>query len=79
MKAHEAHENYGIPIINTFLESYDFSGKVIVPFATSGGSGFGKTVDALRPSASTAIWKEGKLLNGRQSTETLKGWIESLR
>ncbi len=51
-------------IINTFLESYDFSGKVIVPFATSGGSGFGDTMKKLRPSVSdTAVWKEGKLLN----------------
>jgi len=66
-------------IINTFLESYDFSGKTIVPFATSGGSGLGKTVEALRPSVSgTAIWKEGKLLNGRQDSDTLKAWVDSL-
>lgn len=38
-------------IINTFLESYDFSGKTIKLFATSGGSGFGKTVHELEPSA----------------------------
>ena len=36
-------------IINTFLEAYDFSGKKIVLFATSGGSGFGKAVDSLQP------------------------------
>ena len=41
-------------IINTFLESHDFSGKTIVPFATSGGSGMGKTVEKLRPSVSPA-------------------------
>lgn len=64
-------------IINTFLESYDFAGKVIVPFATSGGSGFGQTVDKLRPSASdAAIWKEGRLLNGRQSKDALADWVE---
>lgn len=39
-------------IINTFLESYDFSGKTIIPFATSGGSGFGKTVEKLKNSVS---------------------------
>jgi len=64
-------------IINTFLESYDFSGKTIVPFATSGGSGFGKTMEKLRPSASGAIWKEGRLLNGKQSKEALTKWVES--
>jgi len=64
-------------IINTFLESYDFSGKTIVPFATSGSSGFGKTMEKLYPSASGAIWKEGRLLNGKQSKEALTKWVES--
>ena len=64
-------------IINTFLESYDFSGKTIVPFATSGSSGFGKTMEKLYPSASGAIWKEGRLLNGEQSKEALTKWVES--
>lgn len=67
-------------IINTFLESYDFSGKTIVPFATSGGSGFGKTMEKLRPSVSdTVIWREGKLLNGRLSKEAVNIWLESLK
>ncbi|GHV90117.1 flavodoxin [Spirochaetia bacterium] len=66
-------------IINTFLESYDFSGKAIVPFATSGSSGFGKTMEKLQPSVSgTAVWKEGKLLNGKPSKDTLANWVESL-
>ena len=66
-------------IINTFLESYDFSGKKIVLFATSGGSGFGKTVDGLKGSVSadTEII-EGKLLNGKLSENGLKKWVESL-
>lgn len=70
---------YAAPtIINTFLESYDFSGKTIIPFATSGGSGFGETVAKLEPSVSdTAIWKDGKLLN-RTSKKELTAWIESL-
>ena len=66
-------------IVNTFLERYDFSGKTIVPFATSGSSGLGKTIDNLRPSVSgTAILMEGKLLNGRPSKDTLAEWVKSL-
>ncbi len=65
-------------IINTFLESYDFTGKKIVLFATSGGSGFGKTVQSLVPSCPGAIIKEGKLLNGRNSVDDLKKWVDTL-
>lgn len=66
-------------IINTFLESYDFSNKTIVLFATSGGSGFGKTVQELKPSVSpTANIIEGKLLNGKISEDALTSWIESI-
>lgn len=65
-------------IINTFLESYDFSGKRIILFATSGGSGFGNTVAELKASAPGAEIVEGKLLNGRQSTEDLKTWADSI-
>ena len=66
-------------IINTFLEQYDFSGKKIILFATSGGSKFGKTVEELKVSVSadTEII-EGKLLNGRQSISTIKSWIDTL-
>ncbi|MBR4362854.1 MAG: flavodoxin [Ruminococcus sp.] len=48
-------------IINSFLESYDFSGKKIILFATSGGSGFGKAVENLKPSAPNAEIIEGKV------------------
>lgn len=66
-------------IINRFLESYDFSGKKIVLFATSGGSGFGKTAEKLRGSvAPDAQIIEGKLLNGTLSEEKLAGWVKSL-
>ena len=66
-------------IINTFLESADFSGKKIILFATSGGSKFGKTVEELKVSVSadTEII-EGKLLNGRQSIASVKTWTDSL-
>lgn len=66
-------------IINTFLESYDFSGKKIILFATSGSSGFGDTVNELKGSVSdTAVIKEGKVLNGNPSVDELKKWVESL-
>ena len=65
-------------IVNTFLEQYDFSGKTIVLFATSGGSGFGKTADALRASAPGAKILEGKLFRGHESADTLRAWAESL-
>ena len=62
-------------IINTFLESYDFSGKTIIPFATSGGSNLGRTNDRLKPSCPGAILLKGKLMNGEVSESTLKnGW-----
>lgn len=66
-------------IINTFLESYDFSGKKIILFATSGGSKFGNTVAELKPSVSaTTEIIEGKLLNGTQTFETVRAWTENL-
>ena len=65
-------------IINTFLESYDFTGKTIILFATSGGSGFGGAAAGLRDSAPGAVIREGKLLNGRQSRDSLTAWVNSL-
>ena len=64
-------------IINTFLESYDFTGKRIVLFATSGGSGFGNTVNELKGSAKDAIITEGILLNNI-SDKKIKEFIENL-
>lgn len=62
-----------------FLERYDFSGKKIILFATSGGSKFGKTVEELKVSvAADAEIIEGKLLNGRQSIASIKAWTDSL-
>ncbi len=66
-------------IINSFLESYDFSGKKIVLFATSGGSGFGKTAAGLKSSvAADTVIAEGKVLNGRQTAESLKAWAKTV-
>lgn len=66
-------------IVNSFLESYDFSGKRIILFATSGGSGFGKTVAGLKSSvAADAAVVEGKLLNGSNSVDSLLKWVETI-
>ena len=64
-------------IINTFLEKYDFSGKTIILFATSGGSGFGRAVENLKPSvAADAVIKEGKVFRGRPSDADLEKLAE---
>ncbi len=66
-------------IINSFLEAYDFSNKTVVLFATSGGSGFGKTVEHLKPSAAADTrFVQGRLLNGRISDDELCAWVKSL-
>ena len=67
-------------IIETFLESYDFGGKTVIPFATSGGSGMGSTDDVLHTCCSEATnWKTGKLLSSRASSSVVKTWVETLQ
>ena len=67
-------------IINTFLEGFDFDGKKIILFATSGGSGFGKTVEELKVSvADDTQIVEGKLLNGKQTLAGVSAWVRSLK
>ena len=65
-------------IIDTFIEAYDFSGKVIVPFATSGSSGMGVSSKNIQELAPGAIVKEGKRFPHRVSVEALKEWAESV-
>ncbi len=65
-------------IINTFLESYDLTGKTIIPFATSGGSGMGKTNENLAPSCKGAKLIEGKVLKSNANKKELVAWAESL-
>lgn len=65
-------------IIETFLESYDFSGKTVIPFATSGGSGMGKTNEKLAPSCPGAKLLHGKVFNSYSSKADLSAWIETL-
>ena len=64
-------------IVNTFLEKFDFSGKKVVLFATSGGSGFGNTVKELQPSAPNSEIVEGKLLN-RATKQEIADWIKEI-
>ena len=66
-------------IINTFLESYDMTGKTIIPFATSGGSGMGETNNKLAPSCSGATLIEGKVFRGNVNLTELDKWYKSLQ
>lgn len=61
-------------IVDTFLESYDFAGKTLIPFATSGGSGMEKAAVSLKEHCPAAAWKSGKLLNRRNAAS----WAETL-
>jgi len=66
-------------IINTFLESYDFAGKTLVPFCTSGGSGLGKTEEVLKALCpDTVAWQPGKLLSKKMSMKNLAEWADSI-
>ena len=64
-------------IINTFMEAYDFKGKTVIPFATSGGSSIKKACEDLKATYPDVNWKEGKLLN-RVSMQDLESWVKSL-
>ena len=63
-------------IINTFMEAYDFQGKTVIPFATSGGSSIKRACKDLKAAYPNINWKEGKLLN-HASKDDLKKWVES--
>lgn len=65
-------------IISTFMEAYDFSGKTVIPFATSGGSSIKKACADLKASYPNVDWKEGKLLN-HASKDELQEWVKSNR
>ena len=62
-------------IINTFMEAYDFKGKTVIPFATSGGSSIKKACEDLKATYPDVFWKEGKLLN-RASKKELEDWVK---
>lgn len=60
------------------MESYDFFGKTIVPFCTSGGSGIGSSASNLEELANGATWLGGQRLNGSDSQDTVMEWVNSL-
>lgn len=63
--------------VNTFIESHDLKGKTLVPFATSGGSGIGNSVEELRKTYPDLKWQDGKLLNG-SSRNTIQSWVRGV-
>lgn len=65
-------------IINTFLESYDMAGKTIIPFATSGGSGMGKTNEKLLPSCTGTKLVEGRVFKSFVSNDEMNQWVSGL-
>lgn len=65
-------------IVNTFIESYDFKGKTLIPFATSGGSTIKKSCEDLRRTYPELTWKEGRLLNGATKKQ-LEDWVKTLK
>lgn len=65
-------------IINTFLEQYDLTGKIIIPFATSGGSSMGDTNKHLQKSCNGAVLKEGKRFSTKATIDDIKKWVKSL-
>ena len=65
-------------IIQTFLEAYNFSGKTIVTFATSGGSGFGDTLSNLKHSAPDAKFIEGRVFRGHTDKDTVATWLKTI-
>ncbi len=65
-------------IIETFLESYDFAGKTVLPFATSGGSGMGKTDAILKAVCPAARWLPGKRMSSRESADAVRKWLGTL-
>lgn len=65
-------------ILSTFVEHYDFSGKTVVPFCTSGGSGVGSSASNLARLTSGAVWLSGARLNGNASRSSVEEWIRDL-
>lgn len=61
-------------IVDTFLEAHDFSGKVMIPFATSGGSGIENSEKSLKEHCPKADWKKGKLLNNGN----VSAWVKAV-
>lgn len=65
-------------ILSTFVESYDFSGKTVVPFCTSGGSGIGSSASNLEQLTSGATWLSGQRLKSSDSEDSIMEWVNGL-
>ena len=65
-------------IINTFLESYDFSGKTIIPFCTSGSSGIGSSAQEIQNSTENAVWMDGHRFGAGATESDVRSWIDGL-
>ncbi len=66
-------------ILDTFVESYDFSGKTIVPICTSGGSGIGSSADVLKShTRGIGNWKQGREFSRSASESEIRDWLNGL-
>lgn len=65
-------------IVSTFVEGYDFSGKTIVPFCTSGGSGIGSSASDLEELTGGAQWLDGQRFDGSDSQDVVMEWVNGL-
>ena len=65
-------------IMDTFVEAYDFTGKTVIPFCTSGSSGVGSSDDNLKANAGTGSWLEGTRFSGSVSETEIRNWIEAM-
>ena len=65
--------------MDTFVESYDFNGKTMIPFCTSGGSGIGRSGQNLEENAGSGNWLEGERLGSNASEDEIRAWIEGLK
>ena len=65
-------------IINTFLEQYDLSGKTVIPFATSGGSGISESESNLKEICPDSVWLEGKRFLGSSSHDDIADWVDNM-
>ena len=65
-------------IMDTFLESYDFSGKTVIPFCTSGGSDIAGSLNEIQSAAPGADWKDGRRFSANVSETDLRDWVNGL-
>ena len=66
-------------IMDTFVENYDFEGKTVIPFCTSGSSSIGNSGKNLAANAGSGNWLEGQRFSGSTTEDELRGWIEGLQ